>query len=245
MKIKIMSWNIWHGKHLNEIKEHIKDSNPDIIGLQEVIEMDKNGEKWNVAEEIAKELGYEWTYFKAFTSDKSNPIYDQGNAILSKYKIEKSTCYFLSGLELYKQTAESEPRIAIDAHISFGEKMIHIITTHLAYSFQFQQSEIRDLQMSNLLKTIHTNNTILMGDFNSSIENEVIKKISAVIQNADSNPTDPTWTVYPFDYHGHVENELKHRLDNIFVSKDITVQKFEVENSKGSDHLPVSAIIEI
>jgi len=240
-----MSWNIWHGKHLVEIKEHIRKSNPDIIGLQEVIEMVKNGKKWNLAEEIAKELGYEWVYFRAFTNETSDPIYDQGNAILSKYKIDKATCYFLSGPEIYEKTAESEPRIAIDAHISFGERMLHIITTHLAYSFQFRHSKVRDLQVNNLLKTIDPNNTVLMGDFNSPNDSEVIKRISTVIQNADTNPTDPTWTVYPFDYHGHVETELKHRLDHIFLSNDLRVEKFEVENSKGSDHLPVSAIIEI
>ncbi len=65
------------------------------------------------------------------------------------------------------------------------------------------------------------------------------------MKNTDDKQTEPTWTVYPFDYKGFKETELKYRLDHIFVSKDLNVHDFKVIQSKGSDHLPVLATVNI
>lgn len=44
MLVKILSWNIWIDSHLEQVKEFLKNSNADIIGLQEVREDDPSRE---------------------------------------------------------------------------------------------------------------------------------------------------------------------------------------------------------
>jgi len=237
MKLKLLSWNTWHGNHIKKIVDFLDDHRPDIIGLQEVIEKDGS----NTAAEIACQLNYNFVYFRAIDKFGTDPA--QGNAILTKFPIEKSERHFLSDMSTYRGTAETEPRIAVGVKIMVNNEPLSVFTVHLAYSNGFQQSEMRDLQVDNLLKLISQSRTILMGDFNSGPTSTCVEKITGVMSNTDSVLTKPTWTIYPFDHEGFQETELRHRLDYIFVSKDIVVENFSIPFSKGSDHLPVSAVV--
>lgn len=245
MKIKILSWNIWHGKHLDKIIQFLRSADADILGIQEVAEKNEEGKTSNTASIIAKKLGYESIYSKATTLTNFNPQYDLGNAILTKFPIQTSYFQLLSGEDLYKSTPQTEPRVAVIAEIKTGSKTLKVITTHLAYSARFIPHPMRDLQVKNLIKLIRGPNTILMGDFNSLPKSQVIKQISKHLVNTDPNPKDPTWTIYPFDFPDFKETELRHRLDYIFVSHDVKVLNFKVGKTDGSDHLPISAEIEI
>lgn len=239
MKLELLSWNIWQGQHLPEIIEFLKTANADIIGLQEIIEKDST----NTAKEIARELDYNYVYYQAI--EKTRLGYPQGNAILSKYPIKESKCHFLSDLSTYVNTAESEPRIAVEAEIKIDNKSLRVFTVHLAYSHKFQSSKIRDLQVDNLIKLLPHKETILLGDFNSHPDSAYMTQLNKLLQNTDADLTQPTWTIYPFDYEGFKETELKHRLDYIFVTKDIKVLDFSIGKSKGSDHLPILTTIQV
>jgi len=243
MQIKVTSWNIWSGKRLPEVLSFLKSEKPDIIGLQEAI---KETGKKNTAEIIAQELGYEYVYSPAFLNTRHKITYEQGNAVLSKFTITSNQCHFLTAHDLYQNTAETEPRIAIEALIKIKNVNLKVFCTHLAYSHQLRPSKMRDLQVDNLLKLLPQKKTILLGDFNAESNGNEIKKISHVMKNADfKTPHSPTWTVHPFNYFGFVENDLKHRLDYIFTSNDIRINDFVIGNSQASDHLPVTAVIEL
>ncbi len=239
MKITVLSWNIWQGKHFPEIIDFLRDKDADIVGLQEVIEKDGT----NTAEEIAAALKLNHAYYQAI--NKTRLGHPQGNAILSKYPIEVSKRHFLSPPELYQDTAETEPRIAVEAKIRIGNDLLTVLTVHLAYSDRFEHSDMRDLQVQNLIKILPKSETILMGDFNSHPEDPNISRIGKVLANADEKPTEPTWTLYLHDYEGFREDKLRHRLDYIFASKDLSVEGFKIEQSRGSDHLPISAILSL
>ena len=234
MKLKVLSWNIWHGNHLPEVIDFLKNADADVIALQEVIVKDGT----NTAELIAEALGYAFAYYPAIQKD-----YQQGNAIVSRYPIVESKPHLLSDENLYAETAETEPRIAVETTLVVDDINIKVFSVHLAYSFKFQPSQMRELQVDNLLKVLPKISTILMGDFNSHPDNSSIKKLSETMRNADQKLTDPTWTIYPFESRGFKETELRHRLDYIFVSKDLYAENFRVEQSTGSDHLPISAVI--
>src|SRR6266480_1308494 len=126
MNIKVLSWNIWKGKHLKEVIEFLKTTKADVIGLQEVV-----GE--TTAQKIANQLGYEYTYFTAFTTNRHETIFDLGISILSKYPIKHATCHFLSTMDAYEQNAQTEPRIAVEAEIEINGILLHVFTVHLAY----------------------------------------------------------------------------------------------------------------
>lgn len=242
MKLKFLSWNIWHGKYLDKIIEFLSENDPDIISLQEVNESETDG---NIAEQIADKLGYQYVYCNAFETDRHKIVYKMGNAVLSKYEITSSACHFLSEMDKYENSAETEPRVAAEVSIKINNETIRVFAVHLAYSYKFQESEMRNLQVKNLIKLLPGEKTVLMGDFNSHPDGEAVRQINKILANADQNLDKPTWTVYPFDYKGFVETKLAHRIDYIFVSPDIKVRSFKVEDSDGSDHLPISAVIEV
>src|SRR3989344_1562287 len=239
MKLKVLSWNIWQGNKLDLIIEFLKNAKADIIALQEVIEKDDT----NTAAIIAEALGYKLVYYPAIQENTFGV--PQGNAILSKYPIIESKPHLLSDISLYVNTPESEPRIAVETTIRLNGVSIKVFSVHLAYSHAFGPSRMRDLQIDNLLKLLPHSRTILMGDFNSYPDSKSLEKVSDVMKNTDTKLTEPTWTIYPFDYGEFRETELRHRLDYIYVSKDVHVENFRVEQSRGSDHLPISAIAHV
>lgn len=242
MQLKVLSWNIWQGKYLDKIIKFLELSSPDIIALQEVIESETVE---NIAKQISDKLGYKYVYCNAFETDRHETVYKIGNAILSKYEITSESCHFLSSIDQYKNSAETEPRVATEVTMKINGKDLRAIAIHLAYSHKFQASKMRNLQVDNLIKLLQEDKTVLMGDFNSNSDGEAVKRVSKVLVNTDKKLTKPTWTVYPFDYRGFKETKLNHRIDYIFVSKDITVKNFEVGESDGSDHLPITAVIEV
>ena len=83
-----------------------------------------------------------------------------------------------------------------------------------------------------------------MGDFNALPESNAIKKINTVLENTDAELL-PTWSAYPKGCETCLPQGIQYKLDNIFVSKDIKTQSYRVENSQASDHLPISAVIEL
>lgn len=240
MQIKILSWNIWCGIHLEEVTEFLKTADADIIALQEVTE----DERGNISEIIAKKLGYEYAHavgmnipLKFLPGQKSDDerIIKFGNAILSKYKITNSKV-----IELTKE----DKRLIIKADIEVGDKTLHIFSIHLKHTHQ-KPSKLQDLQAENLIKLASKEKTIIMGDFNALSESNVIKKMSQTLHDVEIDSTTPTWSVYKEGCTVCLVGNVKHKLDYIFTSKDIRTNSFKVHESKGSDHLPISAIIEI
>jgi endonuclease/exonuclease/phosphatase family metal-dependent hydrolase len=65
-----------------------------------------------------------------------------------------------------------------------------------------------------------------------------------VFDSVDDGMT-PTWSQYPEGCDVCKPQKIDTRLDYIFVTKDIKFSDSRVESSKGSDHLPVSAIINV
>ena len=83
-----------------------------------------------------------------------------------------------------------------------------------------------------------------MGDCNAPPESYSVKKISGVLWDADEKNS-LTRSVYPEGCSICLVQRIQYKLDYILVSKDIKICSFEVGGSTGSDHLLISAIIEI
>lgn len=239
MRFKILSWNIWGGQHLSEIIDLLRKEDADIVGLQEVIE-DLDGTK-NTAKIIAEKLGYEWVFVPthevetarlyALLESKTVKI---GNAVLSRQKISESITHELS---------MERKRLAIEAVIPIGDRVFHIFSTHLVHTHQ-QPSELQSLQAKNLLRFIPVENALLMGDFNATPQSDCVQILADGLETTDRD-FKPTWSVYPEGCNICVPRHIDTRLDYIFTSKDIKTASFAVLESKGSDHLPISVMIEV
>ena len=241
MKLKVMSWNIWQGKYFDKIIETIKTNQPDIIGLLEVDE----GITTNTADMIAKKFGYYQAYYRTFEKNRDGEHYLQGNAILSKFKIIAKSLSWLNRDIVFDGTSKTEPRAVVQIKSVINNRQLNIFATHLAHIHNFGESKIQMIQTEELLKKIPENNSLLMGDFNVLPKSKIIKKIEKVLLNTDSIKDKNTWSVYPKGHKGCKLTGLDYRLDYIFTSIDIKTLGFETIDSKGSDHLPVMAIVEV
>lgn len=239
MQLKVLSWNIWGGKNREQVIAFLKSTPFDVLALQEVTVREKNGTLENDADVIAQALGYHVSYAKSFRTDRHVPVYDMGNAIISKFPITQSITHSLSDLSTYEKNASTEPRNALQTDISVENTMVHVVSTHLGYSEDLQATPLQLQQVDTLLSAIPSTHTILMGDFNSEPSSKIIKKVEQQLQHTDSNVLTPSWTNMRKDEHP------KHRIDYIFVSKDLHTRSFDIKESDASDHLPLFAEIEV
>lgn len=244
MDVRVMSWNLWHGEFLDDIIEFLKTSTADIIALQEVV--DHPGES-RMAPRIAEATGYNFVAYKAFTNDRHDPPNEQGNAILSRFDIEEAGVHFLSDIDDYAGTSETEPRIAVRACIRVGGTALAVFNTHLAHTTDLTSCEMRRQQIDALLELVEPERTVLMGDFNVGPDSEELQKVNQVLTNADSEPTAPTAYLYEHDKsNGNpARMQPQHRIDHIFVTPDIEVKSFEVLDTVASDHYPIAAVIRL
>ncbi len=241
MQFKVLSWNIWGGYFIDlpGVVKLLQKEKPDIIGLQEVKE---NGV--NQAKQIADKLGLNLHDFRAFTTDRHKSVYSLGNSILAKFPITKKESIFLTDLSYYKQNWETEPRGLVKTSINIKGKVLTILTLHLAYSKDFQPSEMRKKQLNTLLKHLTSKATILMGDFNSLPNSAEIKLIEKKLKNSDPKAKEKTWKARSRE-NPKVKLNPKYRIDYIFVSPDIKVSDFKVIKDYSSDHFPIMATIQI
>ena len=228
---------------MEEITAFLKTADADIIAMQEVIE-DETG---NTALTIARALGYECVYALGMkmSSKWAGPprekeeIINFGNAILSKYKIVESKIHELS---------HEKRRVAVQADIQIGNNILHAFSVHLQHNHLEQADQqisgIQNKQADNLFRLLPREKVIVMGDFNALSESYPVKKIKDVLRDAD-NGNGLTWSVYPEGCSICLVQKIQYKLDYIFTSKDLKTSSFEVGDSRGSDHLPISAIIEI
>jgi endonuclease/exonuclease/phosphatase family metal-dependent hydrolase len=228
MKLKILSWNIWIDGYFDQVADFLGQSGAEIIGLQEVTNDNPNRD---VIGYLAN-LGYEGV-FAPVKHSSGRKTYIAGPAIFSKYKIAASQTYILS---------ETDRRAAIRADIEVRGAMLHVFSTHLMHSHQ-QPSDTQNLQIDALLKALPSSKTVVLGDFNATPDSMPIRTMSMALLDTDPIST-PTWSVYPAGCSICNPQSLDTRLDYIFVTKDLQTNSFKVEQSKGSDHLPISLMIE-
>ncbi|HEX8965089.1 MAG TPA: endonuclease/exonuclease/phosphatase family protein [Patescibacteria group bacterium] len=229
MKIKILSWNIWIECDFKQIKRFLKTSNANIIALQEVNENDSVRETIKFLDS----LGYQYV-FAPIAEEWEGKMWNYGPAIFTKYKIISSKKYILS---------EENKRIAIQADIKISNKILHVFNTHLVHTHQ-QYSIVQMQQVEELLRHIPHERSVLMGDFNAIPESRTMQKVKTILLDADPN-NEPTWSVYSQGCRICNPQKIDVRLDYIFTTKDIKTYSYKVENSKGSDHLPISVEIEV
>lgn len=229
VQIKILSWNIWCDCDFETVCEFLHSSNADIIGLQEIVPTDATRDV--VA--FLSELGYEYSVAPiGVTLDDGRMI---TNGVFSKYPIRASRMHTLS---------EQSGRQAVEAEIQVESIVLKVFSFHLKHTHQ-QESDIQNLQAENLIKVLPKEKVIVMGDFNATPNMKPIKRMREVLidTNPDSAPTlDPSL----FDCKDCDPKAIKNtRLDYIFVSKDLKTHSPKVESSHGSDHLPISVVLEL
>ena len=234
-EFKIMTYNIYGARLTNgqKLGESIKPYAPDFVSLQEVDKFTKRSNFKDITSDIAKELGYDYYYFKK-SRDYDGGEY--GISFISKYPLEKIYTYELPSLGVEKR----QILIAELAKKSFGKKML-IINTHLDFKPDIKPEEMKSLEMiTQFFKKDDIK--FLSGDLNflptTTYYNEITKN----------------WRDTYIEYNPDGKRTLSDpRIDYIFGSQS---KKWKVKNSyfindatqdwtKLSDHLPYMTILDI
>jgi endonuclease/exonuclease/phosphatase family metal-dependent hydrolase len=229
MQLKVLCWNIWIDGNFDQIASFLKQSNADIIGLQEVLADDPKREVIKYLES----LGYRHV-FAPLKQVWGGKTWNNGPAIFSKLPIHSSEIYMLS---------KENGRAAVRADIKIGDKVLHVFNTHLVHTHQ-EPSDLQNEQVDQLIKILPNEHTLVMGDFNAAPDSVVVQQMSSVMVDVDPLNS-PTWSLYEEGCSVCKVNEIKIRLDYIFTTPDIKTSSYKVESSKASDHVPVSVNIEL
>lgn len=234
MKLKVASYNIFHCENFKEEKidfdafaELIRSFDADVIGLNEVHGEGESEEYTAQTETLAENLGYDGFFAKATEIDGSNPF---GNAVLTRKKIRSVEVIPIpdpdpkTGNEYYETRCLLKLRLE-DPDVTF-------LITHFGLNTDEQINAV-----STVLSQLGDENFVLMGDLNVRPDNPVLDPIRARMKDT-AEASDDALLSFPSD-------APNRKIDYIFTSKNIRVLSVEVPDKVLSDHLPITAEIEI
>ncbi len=174
--MKVVTLNIWHRERAWEARREVIRGGlghllPDLVGLQEVLELTVDGTRRSQADELASGLGYETAYGSA---QLLGPGLAFGNALLSRHPITAQEVLPLPGAET------GETRSVLYARVATPWAEIPVFVTHL--NWKLHQGSVRLAQLRAIIdfmdlraKAGTTHPPILMGDFNAEPASDEIR----------------------------------------------------------------------
>jgi endonuclease/exonuclease/phosphatase family metal-dependent hydrolase len=209
--LSVLSYNIWFDSQnwparFRHMLTEIRELDPDIIGLQEVIQ---RPQLENQAKSLADSLGY-YYYFSSRDAESSETRF--GNAILSRYPIEATHWRALN--------PQNDYRTAVHARINVHGNTVDFYNTHLhntAVNVHIREEQILDL--FDFIDSTHSGGFLfLTGDFNANPDWEEMELVY-----------DRFYDVYPLFHTNHLDPEhgtlnyhLGHqqrRIDYVFFGR--------------------------
>ena len=212
-----------------KVTEFLRSSNADVVGVQECMPDDAGR---NVVDFLTS-LGYHVAVSNSWEIRQDGR--SMGVALFSTFPIHKSKTHHLS---------EEFRRMAVEADIEVEGALLKVFSVHTLHTHQ-KESNTQNAQVENFIKVLPKEKVVVMGDFNATPEMTPIKRMREVLVDTDQG-SEPTWSLDPKGCVGCLFSGLTIRLDYIFASKDLKTSSFKVEkDAQGSDHLPVSVIVEL
>ncbi len=241
MYISVLQWNAWIFEKKENLVKLIKQVDPDVVCLQELTIGSTFQDGANVAEYLAKELGYNQFHKAIPNLAPSAGVGDLANGILTKLPIISTDWKWIQEPQHGGSTYDDQYRLYVETTLKAGERNITIGTVHISYTHKFEDTPQRTGEIDNLLAITKskTKDFVLTGDFNSVPDSYLVSNIGKQLEHAGPDFEVKTWTTKPFSYNGFEATELNWRLDYVFTTKDVQVVSSEVIETNYSDHLPI------
>ena len=252
--LRLTSWNLLNGRNLIDgsasreslergISRFFEEFTPDIIGIQEVDNLQSRSESIHQTEVIAGLLGSEYWHYQptlfgtpggqwSTLAHEDSPTY--GIALISRSPVkefhikELGTAPFGAPLAvpspkgLRVRYVPDEPRVVVAAELMDGTI---VATTHLSFVPGFNYAQLR--RAYKWLTTLGER-VVLMGDFNLPWG---LAERATAMRSITRSKSYPSWSPkVQFDY----------------ILADQAIEGREVTHGQGliSDHRPISAVIE-
>ena len=234
IRLTVLTYNIHHAEgvdralDLDRIARVIKESNADLVALQEVDNGTTRSERKDQASELGGKLGMDARFGKSMNHLGG----EYGNAVLARNESIKSQRI----IDLpYTQFDKHEPRCALVTQIGLADgRDILFVSTHLDHnrepSDRYKQMRAIDAALVGEKLPI-----ILAGDFNCVPDTEPL----LVLDNSWLRATDDAPTVPVI--------KPKYKIDHIFVrpkKKWKVIETRVIQEHIASDHLPVVVTLE-
>jgi endonuclease/exonuclease/phosphatase family metal-dependent hydrolase len=174
--LRVVTLNIWHREAPWEarrelIRRGLVGLAPDIIGLQEVLELDFGGTRTSLAGQICEGTPYRHVFGRAQTM---GPGLEFGNAVLTSHPIVRHEVVALPGAE------SGETRSVLYALVATPQAEVPVFVTHL--NWKLHHGSVRIRQIERLVEVVEelapvgkTFPPVVMGDFNAEPESDEIR----------------------------------------------------------------------
>lgn len=254
MILSVLQLNINADNFWDALIPFVTTNDFDVLMLQEVIGKDTKVGNINCKIDcfvaLEKILGEKYhgelVIAERFTSSQTAYM---GNAIFYKKEFllqKKQTLTLKASLTPFSSEAthfDDQGRALLHLTLAIAGKPISFLTTHLAWAENSEEHPHQTEQATGLIEYLKTvpHPFVLAGDFNLNPQQPTIKTINTFAKNLTSN-FGITNTV---NSRTHRAKGLTTAVDYIFVTEDIIVKDFRVLEEDLSDHLALTATIEI
>ena len=230
--MKFMSFNTQHCLNYLEQKidyptmaKAIIDCGADVVGLNEMRDQGELEGFDRQTAELARLTGLEHYYFaKAIDWRGQNPY---GNGIISRFPIVSAETIPVPDPAERKYSRHYETRCLLKAKLEGG---ITVLVIHMGLNPDEQENAV-----ATVLEHLEKEKCILMGDFNTTPDCELLAPIRARMTDTASVFTEELFS-FPSD------SPIK-KIDYIFVSPDVEIIAADIPATVASDHRPHTAEI--
>jgi endonuclease/exonuclease/phosphatase family metal-dependent hydrolase len=235
--MKLIQLNLWQGKLGYQISKFLQAEKPDILCLQEVIDVSKgDGSIFLTVKEILSETGLKNVFFSpVFTFNYFNELANFGNCVITNLAIERAETVFthdqfIDKLDLPEQGGANMRNFQHAVLRLSKNKILNIINHHGYRIPEHKNGDDKSLEQCQLIARYIqslTGPTVIAGDFNLVPESESIQQIDKVATNlvAESGIKTTRTNHSP-------KTEV---CDYVFV-RDLKVESFRMSDSVVSDH---------
>ncbi len=206
--------------------EAIKKCNADVVGLNEMYDKSHMEEFDLQTKKLADLTGMKYYNFAEACTLEEGTF---GNGILSKIPFEKVEVIPVPEEEIKRGTQLYEPRCLLKVKLENGFNILII-------QFGLNEDE-HIIAVKTVIENLEDEKCILMGDFNVTPDNEVLKPIREKMKDTADLFTEPLLS-FPSD------KPFK-KIDYIFASEDVEVLSADIPAIISADHRPHVAEIRI
>lgn len=246
LALKVVSLNMWQGGNLmEEALEFLKQEDAHIVLLQEVY----NGTgadlapKYRTMEVVRERLGYPYEDFApAFLDNREEGKIEQGNAVLSKFKVADRSVAFLN--EPYSDTYEERvenfpscPRNVQRVTLDTPAGAVNVFNVQGVWDMDGDNYSERRQKMAEVILRMAKDrpNVILAGDTNAKPTNQAMVSLERELKSVFGNRLTSTFNMRRKTNPGYATAAV----DLMFVSQNIEVLASQCPNIDVSDHLPL------
>lgn len=234
--LRVLSYNIHHGEgmdgklDLERIAQVIKDTDADLVALQEV---DKGVERTDGIDEpavLAELTGMHVVFEKNIDYQGG----EYGNAVLSRFPVEKHHNHHLP------QSIPGEQRGMLEVHITASGRPIVFFATHFDYHGDDGERLASARMLRGLLEDGQPKTAIVAGDLNALPTSRTIGFIREFLTDTHAPETGPGYT-FP-------ANEPDRRIDYILHTPQAGLKAVEcrvIDEPVASDHRPLLTLFEL